>query len=115
MILVYPVISLNDEIGSKATRANLLGKTPSQEKISDFSNELQVTSRTPPSFLIHADDDKMVPVENSIRFYRELKKFSIPAGMHIYPEGDHGFLKGFSRDTYLEYCMDWLKEMKIIY
>jgi acetyl esterase/lipase len=114
MILVYPVISLNDEIGSKATRANLLGKTPSNEQISDFSNELQVTSKTPPSFLIHADDDKIVPVENSIRFYKELKKFSIPVGMHIYPEGDHGFLKGFSKDTYLGYCIDWMRQMKLI-
>jgi acetyl esterase/lipase len=115
MILVYPVISLNDEIGSKGTRTNLLGKNPSKDQIDNFSNELQVTPGSPPTFLIHAADDKMVPVENSIRFYNELKKFSIPAGMHIYPEGDHGFLKGFTKDTYLGYCMDWLKEMKIIY
>jgi acetyl esterase/lipase len=114
MILIYPVISLTDEIGSIPTRGNLLGKTPSQEQINFFSNELHVTAQTPPTFLIHAGDDKMVTIENSILFYEILKKNSVPAGLHVYPEGDHGFLIGFSRDTWMSYCTDWMREMKLI-
>jgi acetyl esterase/lipase len=114
MLLIYPVISLSEKTGHKGTRENLLGKSPSNETVSYFSNEQQVSRLTPPAFLIHAGDDKAVPVENSIMFYKALLSDSVSAGLHIYPEGDHGFLKGFSRDTWMGYCIDWMSQMKLI-
>ena len=108
-ILVYPVISLNEAMGHKGTRENLLGKSPSGEEIEYYSNELQVTDQTPPAFLIHGSDDHVVPVENSIQYYNSLKSRKIPVSMHLYSSGEHGFPMGLAHDTWLNYCMDWLK------
>jgi acetyl esterase/lipase len=91
MILVYPVISFTDSIGHIGSRDNLLGKNPSPEKIIAYSNELQVTGQTPTSFLVHAGNDDAVKVQNSIYFYEALQHKNIPAELHIYPKGGHGF------------------------
>jgi acetyl esterase/lipase len=90
-ILIYPVISLQDSIAHKGSRNNLLGKTPMQEKIDLYSNELQVTPQTPPTFLLHAVDDKSVVVMNSIVFYMALLKNKVPAEMLLLQAGGHGF------------------------
>lgn len=90
-ILLYPVVTfsqLNTHIGS---RKNLLGADSSDVLVRHYSNELQVDAKTPPAFLVHSEDDKSVPVENSIQYYLALKKFSIPAEAHFYPEGGHGY------------------------
>ena len=90
-ILIYPVITftqLNTHIGS---RRNLLGPDSSATLIQYYSNELQVDEKTPPAFLVHSEDDKAVPVENSINYYLALKKYNIPAEVHLYPEGGHGY------------------------
>ncbi len=91
MILVYPVISMLEDITHKGSRNNLIGEEPSSEMIAYYSNEQRVTDRTPPTFLIHSMDDKAVPVENSIRFYESLNKLQIPSEMHLYPHGGHGY------------------------
>lgn len=109
MILVYPVISLNDSLGHGGSRKNLLGASPSAGQIRLYSNELQVTKQTPPTFLLHAGDDKKVPVENSLVFYEALHRNGIPAGMHIYPKGDHGFQGTPTRDEWMELCQRWMK------
>ena len=109
MILLYPVISLNDSLGHGSTRKNLLGTSPSAEQIRLYSNELQVTKQTPPTFLLHAGDDNVVPVENSLLFYKALQRSGVPAGMHIYPKGDHGFLSTPTRDEWMELCKHWMK------
>ncbi len=90
-ILIYPVISLQDSIAHKGSRNNLLGKNPTQEKIDLYSNELQVTPQTPPTFLLHAADDKSVVVMNSIVFYMALLKNKVPAEMLLLQAGGHGF------------------------
>lgn len=90
-LLIYPVISLTPEISHGGSRDNLLGPDKSEELIKYYSNELQVSSKTPPAFLIHAEDDGAVPVENSIAYYLALKKLKIPAEMHLYPIGGHGY------------------------
>lgn len=90
-ILVYPVISLKADITHRGSRDNLLGKNASEKMINDFSNELQVTKNTPPAFLILAGDDKAVNPENSIRYYQALKKNNVPAELHLYQNGGHGF------------------------
>jgi acetyl esterase/lipase len=91
MVLLYPVISFADSIGHRGSRDYLLGKNPSPEQIQLYSNELQVTDQTPPTFLVHAEDDKTVMVVNSLYFYEALIKHHVPAEMHIYPKGGHGF------------------------
>jgi acetyl esterase/lipase len=90
-ILLYPVISLLPELAHGGSRDNLLGPDKSEELIKYYSNELQVSAKTPPAFLVHAMDDGAVPVENSIAYYLALKKFKTPAEMHLYPKGGHGF------------------------
>jgi acetyl esterase/lipase len=90
MILIYPVISMSKNIMHAGSRNSLIGNHPTDELAKLYSNELQVTKETPPTFLVHATDDKAVPVENSLLFYQVLKDNNVPAEMHIYPKGGHG-------------------------
>ena len=116
-ILLYPVISMNKEITHSGSRTNLLGENPSEELTRRFSNELQVTADTPPTFLVHAEDDKTVPVLNSINYFVSLKKNNIPAELHIYEKGGHGFGLAKNRDTESQWpaaCEQWLKMRGII-
>ncbi len=90
-VLIYPVITMQDTpYTNMGTRDNLLGKTPSDDSLRYFSNELQVKEDTPPAILIHTDEDKVVPPENSINYYMALRKFNIPAALHIWEGGSHG-------------------------
>jgi acetyl esterase/lipase len=91
MVLLYPVISFADSIGHRGSRDFLLGKKPDTALVHLYSNELQVTDQTPPCFLIHAEDDKTVMVINSLYFYEALIKHHVPAELHVYPKGGHGF------------------------
>jgi acetyl esterase/lipase len=110
MILLYPVISFSDSLAHIGSRNQLIGKSPSPEKIVEYSNELQVTSATPPTFLTHAGDDKTVKVQNSINFYLALLKNKIPAEIHIYPRGGHGFgmENTTTNDKWMERLKNWL-------
>lgn len=110
MILLYPVISFSDSIGHRGSRDNLIGKHPSPEKIKEYSGEEQVTARTPPTFLVHAGDDNVVPVANSLHFYEALQRHDVPAEMHIYPHGGHGFGMNNSatKDLWMDRLKNWL-------
>jgi acetyl esterase/lipase len=110
MILVYPVISFLDSVGHIGSRDNLIGKNPLAQQIVLYSNELQVTPQTPPAFLIQAGDDGLVNVKNSILFYQALQKNGVPAGLHIFPKGQHGFPYEPAHSTWFQYCAQWLKE-----
>ena len=90
-ILVYPVISMEEGVTHAGSRSNLLGEAPDARLVELLSNERQVTPRTPPTFLVHTADDAAVPVENSLRFYRALLEAGVPAEMHLYETGRHGF------------------------
>ncbi len=109
MILVYPVISFNDSIGHVGSKDRLLGLHPAKNQIGFFSNELHVNTDTPPSILFHAGDDTVVPVENSLRFYNQLRKNNIPAEIHIYSKGGHGFGHTPSFEEWFNQCVDWMK------
>ena len=98
-ILVYPVISMDSTISHAVSRINLLGEHPSEELVRRFSNELQVTPQTPPAFLVQAVDDLSVPIENSIRYLLALRKNKVPAELHLYESGGHGFGLGKSNGT----------------
>jgi acetyl esterase/lipase len=115
MILVYPVISFSDSIGHVGSRDNLLGKTPSPEKIKEYSNETQVTPQTPPTFLVHAKDDP-VKVQNSLVFAEALKKNNVPVEMYLYESGGHGY--GMYNKTspvrWMDLVQQWLRTMQFI-
>ncbi|HMK19217.1 MAG TPA: pectinesterase family protein [Chitinophagaceae bacterium] len=113
-ILIYPVITFDSSFGHKGSRNNLVGANTSKEKFDFYSNELQVTSTTPPTFLIHASDDATVPVENSIRFYQACIKNKVLAEMHIYPKGGHGFgmYNKTTDDNWMERLRNWLNSIK---
>lgn len=109
-ILMYPVVSMQEAITHKGSRKYLLGENPSVELVNKFSNETQVKSNTPKTFIIHATNDKAVPVENSINYYLALKQNQVPVEMHIYENGGHGFglgVKGTNVNWPLA-CEKWL-------
>jgi acetyl esterase/lipase len=110
MILIYPVISFADSLAEKNSRAALIGKNAGAEQTKLFSNELQVTSETPPAFIMHAGDDRLVSVKNSIAFYLALQKNNVPAGIHIFPKGQHGFPLEPAHSNWFDYCAKWLQE-----
>ncbi|HEX8313956.1 MAG TPA: alpha/beta hydrolase [Flavisolibacter sp.] len=113
-VLVYPVISMSKPIMHAGSRNNLIGATPDSSLARLYSNELQVTKETPPTFLIHATDDKGVPVENSLLFYQALKDNNVPTEMHIYPYGGHGFGLAVGRgylETWTERLAEWMRSL----
>ncbi len=110
-ILVYPVISMQDSLTHMGSRIALLGDKPSKELVDLYSNELQVTENTPPTYITHAGDDKLVDVENSLSFYKSLNKNNVPAEMHIYPKGDHGFVLRQPVEDWTSLVVKWIKSL----
>jgi acetyl esterase/lipase len=90
LILMYPVITMDDPHAHAGSRTNLLGQTPSPELLRLASLEKQVTAATPPTLLIHTQEDQAVPVENSILFYQALTRAKVPAEMYLFEHGTHG-------------------------
>jgi acetyl esterase/lipase len=90
LILAYPVISFDPTIAHAGSVRSLLGDNPEPALIQNLSDELHVTSATPPTFLFHTTADTTVPVENSVRFYLALRAAKVPAEMHIFENGPHG-------------------------
>lgn len=90
-VLVYPVISLTESFTHVGSRTNLLGRNPDPALVEKMSSEKQVTPQTPPTFLIATWEDTGVPAENSIYYYLALRKAKVPAEMHIFLKGPHGF------------------------
>lgn len=111
MVLLYPVISFDDSIGHRGSRDNLIGKQPAAALIKTYSNELQVTDQTPPAFLVHAEDDKTVPVVNSLYFYEALLRHHVPAELHVYPKGGHGFgmHNPTTKDQWTQRLENWME------
>jgi acetyl esterase/lipase len=89
-VLVYPVVSFLPGIGHGGSRRNLLGSDEDQDLIERYSSELQVTPETPPAFLVHTSDDP-VRVENSLRYYEALRAKKVPAALHVFARGGHGY------------------------
>ncbi|MGI4022489.1 MAG: alpha/beta hydrolase [Janthinobacterium lividum] len=110
MVLMYGVISMTDSLTHGGSHKNLIGENPSPETVRYFSNEFNVTANTPPTMLVHAEDDKTVNVKNSLYFYQALLKNQVPAEMIIYPKGGHGF--GLNNkttpDKWIDHCKNWM-------
>lgn len=112
-ILVYPVISMDKTITHGGTRHNLIGDDAADELVRLYSNELQVKAGNPPAYIIACEDDRTVPVANSLRYYQALTDAGVAAEMHIFPTGGHGFgkLPGFKYvDSMLSTLSDWLAD-----
>lgn len=114
-VLIYPVISMSKTIMHRGSRNRLIGENPDSATAKLYSNELQVAKNTPPAFLLHATDDRTVPVENTLLYYQTLKDNSVPVEMHIFPKGGHGFglgAAGSGLDRWMDLCVDWVKALK---
>jgi acetyl esterase/lipase len=115
MVLVSPVISMGAN-AHKGSKANLLGTQPSQDLINRYSMELQVTSSTPPCFIVDAFDDKTVSPVNSLLFYQALLDKNISTSFHVFPQGGHAIglhNNPGSTEQWKSLCEAWLKEMNI--
>ncbi|MCU7547797.1 alpha/beta hydrolase [Chitinophagaceae bacterium LB-8] len=116
MILVSPVINLGP-YAHAGSRKNLLGEDASSELIEKFSQETQVTSTTPPAFLVHAFNDKTVSARNSLLFYGALLEKGVSASLHIFPQGGHAIAlrnNPGSTEQWTSLCEAWMIEMGII-
>jgi acetyl esterase/lipase len=111
VILIYPVISFSDELANRGSREQLLGAASAPDLIKRYSNELNVTARTPPAFLVHAADDASVPVGNSMRFAEALHAQHVAVELIVYPSGGHGFglNNPTTRDRWIDRCAQWLE------
>lgn len=108
-VVVYPVISMGNALTHPDSRKSLLGATPTEETVRKFSNELQVTEATPPTYITHAADDKLVDVDNSILYFEALRKANVPVEMHIYPKGGHGFI--FRHQGWMDPLLKWMEQI----
>jgi len=112
MVLIYPVIPMKEEYTHQGSRNALLGSEPNQQMVEHYSNELQIKSNTPTTFIIHSTDDDAVPVENSLLFYQALKRSDIAAEMHIFPTGGHGYSLALGDDhlgSWSDLLINWLE------
>jgi acetyl esterase/lipase len=112
-LLIYPVVTFDSSFTHAGTRQNLIGDKPSEYTIRYFSNELRITRNTPPAFLVHSADDKVVPVKNSIVYFEGLVRNNVRAEMHIFERGGHGYGLAINRETesaWPDLCLRWLKE-----
>ncbi|SFH30165.1 alpha/beta hydrolase [Pedobacter insulae] len=114
-ILVYPVISFGTVAHAGSVR-NLVGEKPTPAQKTYFSNQNYVNEHTPPTFLVHANNDATVPVKNSILFNEALVKFKVPAEMHIYQGGGHGFglYNKTTQENWFESLQHWLTANKFL-
>jgi len=116
-LLIYPVVSMDTLITHMGSRNNLLGIKPDDDQVRRFSNELQITAETPPAFLVHSSDDNAVPAMNSIGYYKGLQKNKIPAELHIFQKGGHGYglaIGSGTESSWPDLCITWLKAIGLI-
>lgn len=110
LMLIYPVISFSDSLAHGGSRTNLLGNSPPPAQLTQYSADRQVTAQTPPTFLVHAQDDNTVKVQNSLAFYAACVHHGVPAEMHLFAKGGHGFglHNATTTDDWSERLREWL-------
>ena len=117
MILVYPVITMTRDYMHRGSVINLLGDPPDPQLAEKMSSDLQVTPQTPPTFLVLTDEDRSVPAENGVSFYLALRRAGVPAEMHIFERGAHGFGLAPLNPILSQWprlCRDWLLQRGIL-
>ncbi len=116
-VLVYPVISMKDGVTHRGSRENLIGKSPSEDMINQYSNELQITKNTPITFMIHSADDGAVPIQNSLGYFKALQDNKVASEIHIFEKGGHGYGMREVKETHKQWqslMLEWLKMHGII-
>lgn len=115
LVLVYPVVTMGDGT-HRGSFKNLLGENPPESEIRKFSNELQVTPNTPPTFLAHAVDDTLVPPVHSANFFKALQAARVPAKYLELPSGGHGLnrYQGPMWDAWQKQSLEWLAEIGLL-
>ena len=106
-VMVYPVVSMQKGITHQGSRENLLGKKPSKKLVDYYSNEKQVTSKTPPTYIAVAIDDDVVPMQNSMDYFDALIAAKVPVTLHVYPSGGHGW--AYRQE--FPYQQQWVNEL----
>jgi len=117
MVLLYPVISMDATIAHAGSRKALLGDSPSDGLVKSWSNELQVTDQTPPTFIAHSKTDKTVKIINSERFYDALQQHHVPSELVEFETGSHGW--GLAPNdpklsVWTEKCLAWMRKQGYI-
>lgn len=113
-VLLYPVITMEKGVTHDGTRYFLIGDNPNPELEHLYSNEEQVSDQTPPAFIVASSDDGLVPVDNSLRYYRALRDHHVSATLHLYPYGEHGwgFRDNFAyKPLWTAELAQWLREL----
>jgi acetyl esterase/lipase len=115
MILVYPVVTMGER-SHPGSKRKLLGPNPSAELVEKFSNEAQVTDRTPPAFLTHAMDDRVVPPANSRNFVTAMREHGVPVEYLELSSGGHGFngCKGYLWEEWKAQSLRWLRRRGVL-
>ncbi|MDT0649512.1 alpha/beta hydrolase [Autumnicola edwardsiae] len=116
MVLISPVISFG-KYAHEGSIQNFFGESPSEKLIKEYSNELHVNENTPPSFLVHAQNDKSVSAMNSILFYEAMMKSGVKGSLHFFPKGQHAIgitNESVLTDEWKDLCEKWLKEEQVI-
>ncbi|MFR9620147.1 MAG: alpha/beta hydrolase [Rikenellaceae bacterium] len=110
-VLFFPVITGDKGVAHEGSFNNLLGKDRSTTQTLYHSVERLVDKNTPPSLIFHSSDDKLVPVENGVRYYEKLIEFKIPAAMYLFPTGGHGWIMRDKVPVELwgPLMLDWMK------
>ena len=117
LVLLYPVISLGTEYGHGGSKKNLLGENPPEDLVKNLTNELQVDKNTPPAFLVHTNDHKPVPAENSFLFVMAMRKAGVPCELHMFEKGRHGLGLGMGDPAFSEWpklCEIWFRQRGIL-
>lgn len=107
-ILFYPVITMMPDITHQGSHDNFLGEKPKKKMEQQFSNDTQVSRLTPRAFIVLSDDDRAVLPANGASYYMELYRHDVPATLHIYPDGGHGY--GYREE--FPYHLEMLLELK---
>lgn len=112
LVLIYPVISFADSLTHLRSRKNLIGPDYTAEQIREYSNELQVTDSTPPTYITHGIDDDVVKVENSLYFEAALLQHHVPVQLFLYEKGQHGYGANNpqAQVQWIDDCINWIKK-----
>lgn len=112
-VLIYPVISMKEDVTHQGSRLNLLGESPDNRLISTFSAQDNVTTNTPQAFIVHANDDKAVPVGNALQYHAALVEKRVPVQMLLLPDGGHGFGMNHPTDWFSN-MLEWMENYGVI-
>ncbi|PPU78531.1 xylanase [Xanthomonas cucurbitae] len=114
-LLIYPVIDMDSANAHPGSRQRLLGSAPSDAQVLAYSAQRHVDARTPPTFLLHAQDDSVVPVRNSLLMHDALRRAGVPSELHVFPQGGHGFgtdrIAGLTLAAWPQLAQAWIAQI----